>query len=60
MVLGKLFSMYNVQCAMYNAVPAVGMRILQGLAVMATAGTGRTLRAVTLYVTDGREENECE
>lgn len=60
MVLGKLFSMYNVQCAMYNAVPAVGMRILQGLAVMATASTGLTLQTVTLYVTSGREEKMRE
>ena len=43
-----------------GAVIVNGMRTFRVHAVTATAGTGQTLRAVILYVTDGREENECE
>ena len=43
-----------------GAVIVNGTRTFPELAVTVTAGTGRTLQTVTLYVTDGREENECE
>ena len=52
--------MYNVQCAMYNAVPAVGMRISVVLVGAATVSTGQILHAVTLYATSGRKEKMRE